>query len=547
MKLSPQNRTRVISAGLGLLFTALVGKGGFIALSGAGDVPERRIAVQAGEPIRGDIIDRNGELLATSVSVYSLYADPSAIWDAGDVVRELATVLPDIDVAAMTTRLSNRERSFEWVKRGLTPRQRQVVFELGLEGLGFREESRRAYPRGTLAGHVLGYAGLDGNGLAGIEFAMDDQLKAGREPVRLTIDNGLQAAIEAELSAAAAVHSIKGGTAILLDARSGEVRAMASWPPVSPYQARQLPGDDAARLNRATNAVYELGSVFKPLTVAAAIEAGVVMPDDIIDVRHGLTIGGKEIEDDHPIRGDADLTQIIAHSSNVGTVKINMMLGPRRQKAFLESLGLFERSPVELSGSAAPLVPQRWDDLTAATVSYGHGIAVTPMAFVSAFSALANGGERVAPTLIMTDQRRPKPERVMSALTAGVINTMMRYAVVDGTGRQAEVAGYGVAGKTGTAEKPVAGGYDEDRNITSFASIFPYDRPQYALIVTLDEPHMAEEAGAVGGATAAWNAAPTAGRMIERVAPLLGLAPRFDEARPVNAPIRSVSYERSVL
>lgn len=547
MNLSPQNRTRVISAGLGLLFTALVGKGGFIALSGSGDVPEQRPIVQAGEPIRGDIVDRNGELLATSVSAYSLYADPSAIWDAGDVVRELATVFPDLDVAALTTRLSNRERSFEWVKRGLTPRQRQVVFELGLEGLGFREESRRAYPRGTLAGHVLGYAGRDGNGLAGIEYAMDDQLKAGREPVRLTIDNGLQAAIEAELSAAAAVHSIKGGAAILLDARSGEVRAMASWPPVSPYKARQLPSDDAAKLNRATNAVYELGSVFKPLTVAAAIEAGVVMPDDVIDVRNGLTIEGKEIEDDHPIWGDADLTQIIAHSSNVGTVKVNMMLGLRRQKAFLESLGLFERSPVELAGSAAPLLPKKWDDLTAATVSYGHGIAVTPMAFISAFSALGNGGERVAPTLIMTDAKRPKPERVMSALTAGMINTMMRYAVVDGTGRQAEVAGYGVAGKTGTAEKPTAGGYDEDRNITSFATIFPYDRPQYALIVTLDEPQMAEEAGAVGGATAAWNAAPTAGRIIERVAPLMGLAPRFEEARPVNVPIRSVSYERSAL
>ena len=547
MSWSPQNRTRMISAGLGLLFLALVGKGGFIALSGSAEVPEARVVVQTGTPLRGDIIDRNGELLATSVSTYSLYADPSAIWDAGDVVKELATVLPELNVAAMTKRLSNRDRSFEWVKRGLTPRQRQAVFELGLEGLGFREESRRAYPRGTLAGHVLGYAGLDGNGLAGIEYTMDEQLRDGREPVRLTIDNGLQAAIEAELSAAAAVHSVKGATAILLDARNGEIRAMASWPPVDPHQVHNMASDDEARMNRAANAVYELGSIFKPLTIAAAIEAGVVMPNDIIDVRDTLMLHGAKIEDEHPIRGDANLTQIIAQSSNIGTVKVNMMLGPRRQKAFLESLGLFERSPVELPGSAAPLLPDEWDDLTAATVSYGHGIAVTPVAFISAFSALANGGERVAPTLVMTDKKRPKPERVMSALTAEVINTMMRLAVVDGTGRQAEVAGYGVAGKTGTAEKPIAGGYDKERNITSFASIFPHDRPQYALIVTLDEPQMADEAGAVGGVTAAWNAAPAAGRMIERVAPLLGLAPRFEEVRPVNVPIRSVSYERSAL
>jgi cell division protein FtsI (penicillin-binding protein 3) len=336
-----------------------------------------------------------------------------------------------------------------------------------------------------------------------------------------------------------------------MDARSGEVRAMASWPPVDPHRARDMTDDDPARLNRASGAVYELGSIFKPLTIAAAIEAGSVGPRDLFDVSTPLEINGFVIDDDHPIAGRASLTKIIAESSNIGTVKVNMMQGARRQKAFLQSLGLFEEAAVELAGSAAPLLPERWDDLSAATISYGHGIAVSPMAFLAAFSALGNDGELAVPTLVMTEQRKPQPSRVMSALTAKIVNAMMREAVVTGTGKRAEVAGYRVAGKTGTAEKPFEGGYDDERNITSFAAVFPQDRPQYALIVMFDEPQLVDpasvEAGAVGGVTAAWNAAPTAGRIIERVAPLLGLAPRFEDVRPEGLPFRSVSHERSDL
>lgn len=536
-----RDRTRLVGLGLSALFVVLAGKGGYLAISSTPSRVSSVVKVEA--PARADIVDRNGELLATSVMAYSLVANPKLIWDAGDVARSLKSVLPDLDIGDLTQSLSNEAREFAYVKRGLTPRQRKAVFDLGLEGLRFEEESRRAYPRGTLAGHLLGYTNVDGKGIGGIEYAMEAQLKVGGEPLRLTIDNGVQSAVESELSAAAAEHDILGGTVILMDAHSGEVRAMASWPPLDANRARSLKTDDTAQLNRATGAVYELGSVFKPFTVAAALEAGAIKPTDLFDVQTPVGIRGYEIHDVHPIAGPANPTRIISESSNLGTVHINIALGPRRQKAFLEGLGLMERAPIELAGSANPILPERFDDLTAATMSYGHGIAVTPMAFLSGFSAFANGGERARPTLVIDGARKPAPERVMSALTADMVNAMMREAVVNGTGKRAEVAGYGVAGKTGTAEKPVPGGYDDTRNVTSFAAIFPYDRPQYALIVTLDEPRT----GAGRGDTAALNAAPTAGRIIERVAPLLGLAPNFEGVRPAGAELGSASDERSSL
>jgi cell division protein FtsI (penicillin-binding protein 3) len=536
-----RDRTRLVGLGLSALFVVLAGKGGYLAIS---STPARAHSVAKVEaPMRADIVDRNGELLATSVTAYSLVANPKLIWDASDVAQSLKSVFPDLKVDNLTEYLSNEAREFVYIKRGLTPRQRKAVFDLGLEGLRFEEESRRAYPRGTLAGHLLGYTNVDGKGIGGIEYAMDERLRAGGEPLRLTIDNGVQSAVESELSAAAAEHDIQGGAVIVMDAQSGEVRAMASWPPLDANRALELKTDDTARLNRATSAVYELGSVFKPFTVAAALEAGAIKPTDLFDVQTPMEIRGFEIHDLHPIHGPANATRIISESSNLGTVHINAALGPRRQKAFLELLGLMDGAPIELAGSAKPILPERFDDLSAATVSYGHGIAVTPMAFLSGFSAFANGGERARPTLVVDDGRKPVAVRVMSALTADMVNVMMREAVVSGTGKRADVAGYGVAGKTGTAEKPVLGGYDDTRNVTSFAAIFPYDRPQYALIVTLDEP----KAGAERGDTAALNAAPTAGRIIERVAPLLGLAPRFEGVRPAGAELRSESDERSSL
>ena len=535
-------RANLVAVFMGAVFCVVAAKGALVA----SEQPRVSAGVTASfdEPVRrADIIDRNGELLATSIDVYSLFADPRAIWDAQETANALVSVFPDLDKETLVKRLSNRDRAFAWIKRGLTPRQREAVFNLGLEGLGFRKESSRAYPRGTLAGHLLGHVGSDGQGLGGVEYALEDRLSSGGSAIQLTIDSGVQFMLEAELADAAATYEAIGAAGVVLAARTGEVHAVASWPPLDPNRARQISANDPARLDRAVGAVYELGSIFKPLTVAAGIETGAILPTDRFDVRQPLTISGFTINDTHPIYGQADVTTIISESSNIGTVKIAEKIGARRQREFLTRLGLMERAPIELSGSAAPLLPKHWTDLSTATVSYGHGLSVSPLAFASAYSALANDGEIVPPRLVRT-RERPEPRRVMSAPTAAVVTAMLRDAVINGTGERAEVAGYRVAGKTGTAEKPIPGGYSDTLNINSFAALFPADSPEYVVLVVLDEP----KAGATGGVTAAWNAAPTAGRVIERIAPLLGVTPRFeDHAGSRGSEVRSVADRRSSL
>ena len=532
-------RTRLVSIGLLLTFGAIALKGLTVALNGP--VAVSAIAANFEEaPRRADIVDRNGDLLATSVTVYSVFADPRAIGDAALITNELATVLPDLDVETIAARLSNNERAFAWIERGITPRQRQAVFALGLEGIGFREETRRAYPRGTLAGHVLGYAGADGQGLGGIEYALDDRLTGDQTPLALSIDANVQFSLEAELSAAVGEYDAEAGAGIVMAAQTGEVLGMASWPPLDPHKATDLDAEDPALLDRASGAVYELGSIFKPLTVAGALDAGAIRPSDKFDVREPITIRGRQINDDHPIVGRPTAFEIIADSSNIGTVKIAWQLGSRRQQEFFSTLGLFSRSSIELTGSARPILPESFDDLYSATASYGHGIAVSPIAFAGAFASLANAGETVSPTLLLEPERKRNPKRVMAAPTASLVVRMLRQAVLDGTGERAEVGGYRVAGKTGTAEKPIAGGYSEDENICSFAAIFPADSPEYVVLIVLDSP----KAGKDRGRTAAWNAAPTTGRVIERIAPILGVEPRFDEPAGSTPRVRSVSDRR---
>lgn len=541
MSEASRDRTRLAGLALGLVFVVMAGRGGFLALSDAPARPGGPLTTAALEK-RADIVDRNGELLATSVVSWSLWANPSLVWDAEEAARQLAEVLPDINEADVAERLSNPRRQFAWVRRGLTPRQREQVMALGLEGLDFIEEARRVYPRGVLAGQVLGYTNVDGKGIAGAELAYDRALQAGDEPVRLTLDIGAQTALEMELATAAMDYDMKGGAAILMEIGTGELRGVASWPPFDPNRATDTPPDDPGRMNRAIGAVYELGSVYKVLTVAAALEAGAIRPGDRFPVGEPLMIRSFRVTDTHWIGREANITRILAESSNIGTVHVNLALGPQRQMQFLQQAGLTKRAPLSLPGSAAPLVPPRLDEVTAATVSYGHGISVSPLAFLTAFAALGNGGEIAAPVILM-GEAPPPPVRLVSAATADTVLSMMRDSVAEGTGRRADIPGYRVAGKTGTAEKPVAGGYDKDRNVASFAAVFPADSPQYALIVMLDEPKPIED----GTRTAGVNAAPVAGRIIERVAPLLGVDPRLEDVRPVTAPPPSLAQNRSEL
>ncbi len=544
MSEASRDRTRLAGLVLCGLFVVMAGRGGYLALSGAPASSAATLtATAAPKSLRGDILDRNGELLATSVEMSSLWANPSLIWDPVEVSAGLKAAFPELSLADLEMRLSDTSKQFVWVKRGLTPRQREAVMALRLEGLGFRTETRRAYPLGELAGHVLGQVNVDGKGIAGVEHSFNADLESGDRPVRLTLDIQAQTALEAELASAAAEYDMEGAAAILMDTRSGEVLAMASWPAFDPNRPSNFPSNDPARLNRAIGAVYELGSVFKPLTVAAAIEAGVVRPGDQFDVSKPVLVGAFEVKDTHRFAAAANVTEIIVESSNIGTVHVARTLGLRRQTDFLNAAGLMSRAPIELPGSERPLVPKHIDEVTAATISYGHGISVSPLAFLAAFSALGNGGEMAPPTLRLDPERKIAPTRLMSAITAEIVTRMMRESVVRGTGQPAEVAGYRVAGKTGTGEKPIAGGYDKNANISSFAAVFPEDGPQYALIVTLDNP----KAKAGRGATASGSAAPVAGRIIERVAPLLGVTPRFDDIRPARPGQTARTPERSAL
>lgn len=519
-------RTRLVSIAMLAVFGVLALRAGAIALGGTASVADRSRVV-SDMPRRSDIVDRNGVLLATSVTAYSVYADPRAMMDPTLVADQLMQALPDLDRDTILGRLSNKDRAFVWIKRGLTPRQRQQVFELGLEGVGFREETRRAYPRGHLAGHVLGYAGADGQGLSGIEHRLEERLSAGGAPVRLSLDANVQFSLEAELASAVDRFDAEAGAGVVLKAETGEVLGLASWPVLNPNLGTQIDRDAPELLNRASAAVYELGSVYKPLTVGLALERGTIQSQQRFAVDEPLEIRGQLIEDDHPIAPRATPLEIVSDSSNIGTVRVAQTLSQSDHRAGLDSLGLLTRPDIDLTGVARPLVPESWDELTRATVSYGHGIAVSPLMLASAYTVFANDGVRRSPRLVLDGDGQPlngvDGTPVFSAETTARLLEMLRHAVEFGTGTRANVAGYAVAGKTGTAEKPIAGGYSEDQNICSFAAIFPADSPEFVVLIVLDAP----KSGESWGRTASWNAAPTAGRVVERIAPILGVEPEL--------------------
>ncbi len=515
-------RARIIAVGLALVFTVIVGRSAYVAFNGPDRSAVPVAAVEAAR--RADIMDRRGELLATTVEGMSLAVDPSAIWDSRDVVAGIRTVFPDLREDALTAIMADKKRQFAWVKRGLDDEQIKALKELGVEGLMFVSEPQRRYPGGSLAGHFLGYTSIDGDGLEGIENVYDERLKQGGVALQLTLDASVQFVVEEELTRAFADFDMKGAVGIVIDAHSGAVRAIASWPEIDPRR-RGEEGDDA-RTNRALNARMELGSIYKPLTVAAAMEAGALQPADTFDVSMPVKIGAVMVRDLHPltrVSGKAATAEdILAESSNIGAALIAQRIGADQQKAFLGKLGLLAGHGGEGPQWASPLIPQTWDQTAMATVAYGHGISVSPLAFAMTYAPFANGGEYVSPSFIEPiDPANIRQTRVMSARTADAVLGMMRTTVTQGSGKLAEANGYEVAGKTGTAEKPTPDGYDPDRNITSFAAVFPASRPQFVVLVVLDEaqPRTGEQR------TAAYTAALIAGKVIARAAPLLDVQP----------------------
>ena len=481
-------------------------------------------AASAEEPRRGDIIDRDGEILASTLPFHSAFAEPRLVWDPDATAEQLATVLPDLDVDALAQDLS-ADRGFVWIARGLTPRQRQAIHLLGLPGVGFREEPGRVYPKRRAAAHLIGYTDRDMAGLAGAEHAFEAALSAGDgRPVALSIDLTAQHAVERVLRERMARYQAEGASAVLMRVGTGEVIALASLPDFDPNRPTDAP--QAHRRNDATAGVHELGSVFKPLTLAAGLETGSVALDDTFDATTPLSLDGFMIHDFHPENRVLTGREVIVHSSNIGSARMAAAIGEKALKQFFTDLRLFEAAPIELAESGDPLYPRGdWAASELATISYGHGVAVSPLALTSAYAALANGGVYTPPTLRpVAPGESIAGEPVMGAGAAMAVLGVMRQVVTEGSGRQADVEGLAVAGKTGTAERVVAGRYDRASLRTSFVSVFPFDDPEYVLLTSFDRPKPAP--GTHGYATAGWNAAPTAGEMIALLAPILGVERR---------------------
>lgn len=481
---------------------------------------------------RPDIIDRNGRLLATDVEVPSLFVDPALVLDRDELVEKLSTVLPDIDARQLRNDLSDRSRRFLWIRRGLSPQIAQKVHDLGLPSLGFRKELRRAYPGGELAGHVLGGVNIDNKGVAGIEKWIDDSGAvegvhtaefSDHAPVRLSLDIGVQHSLEDELETAMGLYASHAAAGLVMDIRTGEVIASASLPRVDPLFPQTAL--DPKHIDRVMTGTYELGSVFKTLTVAMALDEGLATSATILDVRKPLTAGRFTISDFHTSDRPLSVEEIFTHSSNVGAAMLAVQAGPDRFMDFLRRTGITSPMKTEAGPLGLPQLPKRVDQIELMTMSYGHGIAVSPLQFASAAATVLNGGRKVTPRFLRFADNASKPEIVTSELTSREIARLFRLNVLDpsGTGKRAEAPGYRVGGKTGTAERADNGRYKDKAVISSFIGAFPMDQPQYLTFVLLFEPQANEESG--GHRTASTNAAPTTARLVARIAPQLGVAP----------------------
>ena len=495
---------------------------------------------------RADIVDRNGNLLATNFETHALYAQPHHMIDPQGAVKKLMAVFPDLNEERLLRDFTGK-RKFLWIKKKISPEQMQAVHDIGEPGLLFAPRDMRLYPNGSLAAHIMGGAsyGREGVhaaeviGVAGAEKYFDDYLRDpanGNKPLELSIDMTVQAASERILYGGMKLMNAKGATSVLMDVHTGEVISAVSLPSFDPNDRPHaaVTGDasDSPLFNRSVQGVYELGSVFKIFTAAQAIDLGIATADTVIDTSGPMKVGGFRIGEFHGKNyGKQTVTGIIVHSSNRGTGRLALEIGAERQQEFLKNLGFFEPTPFEIveASGGKPLLPQRWQELSTVTVSYGHGLSSSPMHLAAGYSAIANGGHKVTPTLRKQSGPVVGP-RVMSERAAADARAMLRAVVTEGTASFAEVPGYQIGGKTGTADKPgPRGGYLEDTVIATFASMFPAHDPKYVLIVTLDEP--VETSGDKPRRTAGWTAVPVAAEMVRRIAPLLGLRPAVE---PVN-------------
>jgi cell division protein FtsI (penicillin-binding protein 3) len=484
---------------------------------------------------RAMITDRNGEILAVSLPTAGLFANPRELTDPADIARKLKAVLPRIDEAQVLERLSDTSRQFVYLVRQITPKEELQINGLGVPGVYFQPTERRHYPLGRVAAQVLGGVDVDEHGVGGgVEKLFDQRLREDPSPLRLSLDVRVQAVVREELVSAMTEFQAIGACGIVMDVRTGEVLAMVSLPDYDANDFGHADPDEQA--NRAVGRVYEPGSTFKLQTVSMALDDGVVNIWNGFDASHAIQIGHHTISDFEGKHRWLYVPEIIAYSSNIGAARMAEAVGAERQRAWMQRMGMLSRVPIELS-TAAPLAPpeKNWKEAATLTIGFGHGIAVTPLHVVAGTAAVANGGILLRPTILAADDgAAPRTGvRVMQQGTSDIVRKLMRLVVTDGFGQKAEVPGYYVGGKTGTAEKIVGRGYNHHSRVSAFMGVFPMNAPRYAVYMMLDEPKA--DASTHGYATAGWVSAPAAGRVIARAAPMLGLLPDLENAAAIKA------------
>src|SRR5689334_20555418 len=510
------------------------------AIGADGHGARRAAAQDAIATARPDIVDRNGEILATDVKAPSLFGEPRRIIDKDEAIELLTGTLPDLDEGEVRDRLMSR-KGFVWLKREISPKQQQDIHRLGIPGIGFLRENKRVYPTGNEVAHLIGLVNIDNQGIAGMEKWLDsnglaDLHRAGfatdrlQRPIELSVDLRVEHALRDELLKAKEKYHAKAASGLVSNVRTGEIVAMVSVPDFDPNNPREA--HDPDRINRLTTGVYEMGSTFKAFTLAMALDSGKVDLNSLWDARGPLHYGKFTIHDDEPKGRFLNMREVFTFSSNVGAARIALAQGVEAHKAFLRKMGQLDRLRTELPESASPIVPKRWSDLNTITISFGHGMAVAPLQAVMGVSALVNGGYLIPPTFLRRseEEARALAKRVIKPETSEKMRFLMRLNAEIGTARKADVKGYYIGGKTGTAEKVVNGRYAKKRVLTAFTAIIPADRPRYQLLIMLDEPQPLKET--YGFITSGWNAVPTAGNVITRIGPLLGIEPRFDLPPP---------------
>ncbi len=534
-------RIAIVAIGFMAVYSVIGGK--LIWLGFKPNAPSMRsAAAEASAAARPDLVDRNGEVMATDVKTMSIFAEPRRIIDKDEATELITAALPDVDARELRERLGSR-KGFVWVKREITPKQQQEVYRLGLPGVGFWPENKRVYPNGPIGAHILGYTNVDNIGIAGIEKYVDGQGLAdlhgagfnltpeSLKPIALSIDAKATHALRDELQKGIEKYKAKAGASAIMDVNTGEVIALASLPDYDPNNP--VDALDPMRINRMSVGVYEMGSTFKALSIAMALDAGKVNLNSRIDARGALRYGRFKIGDYHAQNRVLSVPEVFTYSSNIGTARMALMVGVEGHKAFLRKVGQLDRMKTELPESAEPIVPKNWGELNTMTIAFGHGLAVAPLQSMMAVSALMNGGYLIRPTFLKRSEEEARKDavRVVKADTSEAMRYLMRLNAEVGSAKFADVKGYFVGGKTGTAEKVIGGRYAKDRLFTTFMAVAPSHKPRYLFVTLMDEPKGLPETH--GYATAAWNAGQVTGKIVERTGPLLNLPPRFE---PLDKP-----------